>query len=178
MKGVKLNVGCGEFLADGWLNIDMVETESIRPNRVVDLYDLPDDITNLAAVYCGHVLEHIPPDRLGAMLSDLRARMMPGAPIACVGPDLDRAARLYGQGQLDKATFDMCHADVGDKQWFGDYHYWECREGAVVDALIGAGFREVRAVALGSRELDLFPVVSRAPWQCAVLAEAPREGDA
>lgn len=170
---VWLNVGCGEFRAEGWLNIDMVETESIRPDRVVDLYDLPDDITDLSAVYCGHVLEHIPPDRIEDVLSTLSFRMRSWAPIVVVGPDIDRATHLYRAGLLDQATFDMCHADVGDKQWFGDYHYWECREADVVRHLEFAGFQRVRALPLDSVELDPYPVVSRAPWQCAAIGWAP-----
>lgn len=169
---MRLNVGCGEFRAEYWINLDMVETDNIKPDLVVDLYALPEDITGLTAVYCGHVMEHVPTDRIVAVLSDLRSRMIPGAGIACVGPDIDRATDMYNAGQLDKETFDMCHANVGDKQWFGDYHYWACRESELASYMIEAGFSEVHAVSMASHELDLYPVVSRVTWQCAVIGTA------
>lgn len=169
---MRLNVGCGEFLAAGWTNMDMVVTDIIHPDLVMDLYDLPDSITGLTAVYCGHVMEHIPPERIVAVLSDLRARMVSGAGIACVGPDIDRATAMYSAGQMDKATFDMCHAHVGDKQWFGDYHYWACRESELAAYMQEAGFSDVHAVPLDSAELDPYPVTSRVAWQCAVVGTA------
>lgn len=170
----KLNVGCGEFRAKGWLNVDVVasKTHRIKPDLVVDVFDLPPDITSLDSVYCGHFLEHLRPNRIVPCLVHLRSRMRPGAEIAVVGPDVNRATNMYREGKLDEQTWRACHATLGDSEWEGCNHYWDCSEGEVIDYLKEAGFMGVRPVDIGSPELNPYPVVARVRWQCAVLAMA------
>lgn len=173
---MKLNVGCGEYRAHGWLNIDVVRREDLRivPDLVVDVFDLPPEIKDLEAVYCGHFLEHLQPERVVDCLKHLRSRMAPGAEIAIVGPDIHKATAMYRQGTLDMGTWQACHKSkpTDEEGWVGANHYWDCHEQAVAEFLTEAGFTSVMPIPIISARLNSFPVVARVVWQCAVLATA------
>jgi hypothetical protein len=166
---VRLNVGCGEFRAEGWLNIDVVQNEHVASDLVASVTDLPAHVTGLTAVYCGHVLEHIPHDAVVPALRVLRERMVPGARIMCVGPDVHRAEAMFRAGEIDETTCRSCHAETRPPRWAGDAHHWDCHEAELVTLLTEAGFVDVHAVAVGGRYLlTEWPLVSGVGWQCAV----------
>lgn len=58
----KLDLGAGNFQAEGkeWVTLDIVST--FRPNVLGSAYALPFADDSLSAVKCHHVLEHIPRD--------------------------------------------------------------------------------------------------------------------
>lgn len=162
---MKLNVGCGEFYADGWFNIDVTKNEQVSPDFVGTI----DDLDGMyEAVYCGHVLEHIPYDRVHANLIAIREHMQLGAHIMCVGPDVDRAAEMFAVGTIGEETYRTCLADAGAQRWDGDYHHWNCREAELLALLEAAGFTDVHPVAVDSQYLlTEWPLVSGIGWQCA-----------
>lgn len=163
---MKLNVGCGEFYARGWTNMDAVRNQQVRPDIVGSLTRLPDEVAAVEQVYLGHVLEHLPYIEVPAALRGLWARCAPGARVGVVGPDCQRAQALHARGAIDSATLEGARS--GDRRWPGDAHLWECNEADLVGLLCASGL-EARPVPVSSGELDGFPVVSRAPWQCAAV---------
>jgi hypothetical protein len=167
---VRLNVGCGDHYADGWTNLDLNPGDTVRPDVVGSLTELPPQISGVTAVYCGHVLEHLPFYSLASALRGLWARCVPGATVALVGPDVDRANLLHERGEI---TAETLHGAIhGAGRWHGDEHLWACTEQLLLDVARVSGL-DARPVPIGSPELDAFPVVSRAPWQCAILGAAP-----
>jgi hypothetical protein len=172
---MRLNVGCGEFKAKGWWNVDMVEIGegyNITPDQIVDVsLPLPENIDALTMVYMGHFLEHIHPAHIQIVFDRIKERMLKGARICVVGPDVRRAKVMYDNGQIDKAQYDNCRAGAGAAHWPGDYHYWDCYEEGVVLKLTWAGFRNITPVPMNSRALDDWPVTARTDWQCAVIGE-------
>ncbi|GKQ35187.1 hypothetical protein [Streptomyces sp. A012304] len=168
---MKLNVGCGNHYAPGWTNLDPNPGVSVRPDIVGSLTDLPRSVVCVTAVYLGHVLEHLPYDIVVPALRGLWERCEPGAAVAVVGPDVDRARALHADGAIDQATLDG--AVYGAGRWAGDVHLWECTEAALLDAAAASGLADVRPVPVDSPSLDAFPIVSRAPWQCAIHGTVP-----
>jgi hypothetical protein len=166
---VRLNVGCGEFRAEGWVNMDLATNEFVKPDLVGSLLYLPPaaELSNVEQVYLGHVLEHISPNIIASALQVLWSRCVDGARIAIVGPDVDRAGRLHFDNKLDWTT--LSEALTGGKRWDGDQHLWSCNEERLLRLVKMSGLRRCRAVPIGSSDLDDFPVTSRAPWQCAVI---------
>lgn len=172
MAVTHLNVGCGDFPAPPpWTNLDTTSNGHVKPDIVGDLLDLPPDLVGLTAVYLGHVLEHLPAEAVTGALIRLRRRMTWGGRVAVVGPDVPTAQALHGRGLLDTATLDGARYGAG--RWAQDVHLWECDGPKVVLMLEAAGWRHVHQIPIGSRDLDAWPVTSRAAWQCAVLAAAP-----
>lgn len=166
---MKLNVGCGEFRAPGWINLDLAAAGPRQPDVIGSVIELPVRTDALTAAYCGHVLEHLPIEDVGAALSELRRALQPRAELMVVGPDCRRAARLHEQGALDRATLDG--ARLGAGRWAGDEHLWECDERQLVELLHAAGFADIWPVPQ-SLVSTSWPVVARVDWQCAVRALA------
>lgn len=177
---MKLNIGCGEFSAPRpWLNVDTIQLNSINPDVIADVFGLPSYIQNLEAVYCGHFLEHIKPEKVTAALTTLKERMRPQAKICVVGPDVHRAYKMMLEGKLDKETYQHTQKSPPDHapEWDGDFHHWDCHEEAVVEYLRRAGFADITPVPIRSHLLDAFPVTARVAWQCAVLATNPGDNN-
>lgn len=154
---MKLNVGCGRFRANGWINID--NDPNVIADQVADLTDLPPQLHGLTAVYLGHILHLIPPNEVPAVLAQLWTRCQSGAQIAAVGPD---ALRLLDQNlDLDKVADHLG----------GPARQWACNQQRLVDLMRASGLQRVRPVMPDSDELQGFPVVSQVGWQCAARGQ-------
>jgi SAM-dependent methyltransferase len=160
-----LNVGSGSFPVPGWINIDGNEkTAPVVDVRTDMRRPLPFQDESFEAVYCGHVLEHIRWENLRGFLDDLWRVMKPGAEIAIVGPDHERARA----GGYPDEIVHACYGDPDRDDGTGEPHVWTCTTQAVVEVLDGT-FTDV--TALDIRDLpEHWPAISRAWWQCAVLA--------
>lgn len=167
---MKLNVGCGDHYAHGWTNLDAHPGSTVRPDIVGDLTNLPSEVRGVTAVYLGHVLEHIPLTEVVTALRHLWKRCTPEAEVAIVGPDCDRARAMWAAGEIDEATADG--AIHGACRWPGDEHLWECGQERLLTLVLASGL-EGFAVPLDDSALDVFPVVSRVGWQCAVVGDVP-----
>jgi|RhiMetdeSRZDD1v2_1073273.scaffolds.fasta_scaffold00494_60 predicted SAM-dependent methyltransferase len=155
---MKVNVGCGRFPANGWINIDA--DPGVIADRVIDItQNLPPDITGITAVYLGHILHLIPPADVPVALHQIWQRCQPGAQVAIVGPD---ALRLLDKG-LDMAKI---YQHLG-----GDQRAWACDARRLLDIVRMSGLQRARPVDIDSEHLQGFPVVSRVTWQCAVRGQ-------
>lgn len=165
-----LNIGCGEFPAPSpWVNMDITSNDQVQPNLIGSLLDLPHEVQGLERVYLGHVLEHLPREAIPSALEQLWKRCRPGAMAAAVGPDVIKAWELVITGQLDQET--AIEAATGGCRWPGDKHLWACTEQEMVSMFRISGIKLASTVWIGSRQLDPFPVTSRAEWQCAVIGQ-------
>lgn len=164
---MKVNVGCGEFPADGWLNIDCTHPSAdVRFDVTTGLPPVGGPIDRL---YAGHVLEHLSLDDLPAILAAWRCSpdVTPNTILAVVGPDCDAGDRLLAQGLLLPDT----HRDIltGGDRWPGDQHLWRSTEGDTARVLRAAGWSPTPATDWQLRD-DGWPVVALVGWQFALLA--------
>ena len=90
----KLNCGCGDRYAKGWVNIDF---DSAHPEvqRVNLLRRLPFADGAFDAVYSSHVLEHFAPTTAEALLGECHRVLKPGGILRSVVPDLENTCREY-----------------------------------------------------------------------------------
>jgi len=65
----KLNFGCGDRLAEGWVNIDFHSSDR-RVKRVNLLAGFPYPENSFDVVYSSHVLEHFTPDQALFLLKE------------------------------------------------------------------------------------------------------------
>lgn len=160
---MRLNVGCGDHYAPGWINVDIEANRLVRPDVVADARALPFNLREARAIYFGHVLEHLPYAEAAELLVQLRRRLAPGTPVLVVGPDVLRAATF------DEETYRL--ARDGRGAWAHDIHLWSCHESLLVDMLRAAEFHSV--IAQPVEDVPLFwPVASRIGWQAAVGGRA------
>ena len=90
----KLNLGCGNRFAQGWINIDF-HSESPEVIRVNLLGRLPFDDNSFDVVYSSHVLEHFAPDTAQALLRECHRILKPNGILRTVLPDLETGCREY-----------------------------------------------------------------------------------
>lgn len=175
----KVNIGCGEQYAEGWVNVD----HQSMPHRK----DLVLDVRNplpwsrqagqergelIDFCYLGHVLEHLRIEEVIVFLRRLRAAMSPSGVVMVVGPDCVRAEGLAVTQTLEVPLEQIRH---GAGRWQGDVHRWECTEWGVYRLLESTGWVDIARVGIKNVPA-LWPVAFRGPrWQCAVSAR-PGEG--
>lgn len=76
---MKLNLGCGDHRApEPWVNVD--SWSGVRPDVLADVRALPWPDKSAEAIYCGHVLEHLPLDQVGLALAEVRRVLAPPGP--------------------------------------------------------------------------------------------------
>lgn len=179
---MKLNLGCGPYYAVGWTNVEYPGAQYRCDVEADFLAPLPPELTDLEAVYMGHFLEHLPLGEIPSALRALRDRMLPGAPIAVVGPDTKKAYDMFTRGLIPFSLYELCKRHKNPTP--GHSHLWDCTEELVVHLLSSAGFTSVAPIPLSPAQaqdpssltamvLRDFPVVAYDAWQCAVVARAP-----
>ena len=90
----KLNLGCGNRFAQGWINIDF-HSESPEVLSVNLLGRLPFADNSFDVVYSSHVLEHFAPDTAQALLRECHRILKPNGILRTVLPDLETGCREY-----------------------------------------------------------------------------------
>lgn len=155
---MRLNVGCGDWPQPGWVNVDVCP--AVHPQVVAAADRLPFADRSMAAVYLGHVLEHVPLRSVTAVLAEVGRVLAAGGVVCTVGPDLDRAAGV------DPVTFDAIR--FGERRWPGDCHMWE-PTAALTGRLLAAVWADTVEVPVGDVDGG-WPLVSRAGWQCAFVS--------
>jgi hypothetical protein len=167
---LRLNLGCGEQYADGWINVDHAGSPH-RRDQTVDLTgELPWPEESIERIYAGHLLEHLTLDECHELLTKLYACMKPRGVLMVVGPDVNIAARLEAEGHVLEVPLDQLRFGAG--RWAGDVHLWECTHAQLVNLVADAGWNNVQALNIEDVH-GLWPVAFRGPrWQVAVYAEA------
>lgn len=164
---MRLNIGCGEFPAPGWVNIDMThEAADVRHDATTGLPVFGEPISR---IYAGHVLEHLAFDDVPDILRRWRddPEVYETTQLAVVGPDCDRGLIQLREGRIDQDQYDQL--DVRKGRWPGEDHLWRCTEALAVD-VVRAGDWEPRVVTLQELADDGWPLTSLIGWQFALLA--------
>lgn len=164
---MRINLGCGDQYAHGWINVDHGSPH--QKDLDVDLTgELPWPPNSVERVYAGHVLEHLTLSQCTGLLERLLSRMVPGGQLLVVGPDVERAQAMADAGTLLDITMDELRHGAG--RWSGDVHHWECTPQAIISMLRATGWKEVSEVYMETVPAD-WPVAFRGPrWQCVVSA--------
>ncbi len=161
---MKLNLGCGNFPREGWVNIDRSEgttASPCRPDVIADIRSLPFEDASADAVYCGHVLEHLSIDDVTVALQEVCRVLKDDGRCVIVGPDFDRATNDFPE---------MCEAiwpGPFEGEWEGETHQW-CATATNTLELVRQTFPEAKEVILS--KLTGWPVVSFVEWQFAIEA--------
>lgn len=187
-----LNAGCGTHYAHGWVNVDVWQDATTKPDVLaVPGEPYPFEDNTFDAVYLGHVLEHIPWPKVPEFLDDIFRIAKPKAPILIVGPDVIRTIRLWAENKepWHMVLSTMEHQDVNyqpgreDKVWDGAYHHWNCHEDRVAKLLTTMG---KKVTPYSGRIPDnpsqkswydtgtdiTWPVVGKHHWQFGILTYA------
>jgi predicted SAM-dependent methyltransferase len=105
----RLNLGCGDRLLDGYVNLDIAQGHQIYPLQ--DIYKVQGQLRPVAGeglleIRASHVLEHFSHRLTRQVLADWIDRLRPGGVLRLAVPDLAWIARHYLAGEpLPVAAF-------------------------------------------------------------------------
>lgn len=154
---MKLNVGCGDYPLDGFVNLDAnpATPADVHADAMVYLRDCPD--ATFAGVYAGHFLEHLTPDDAQRFLAECYRVLAPGGQLGIVVPDTREVMRRWLDGAIDAVEFpfgvywpiadlnSVCamflYSTVQDSP-----HRWSYDRDTLGRAMAAAGFRKLREI--------------------------------
>ncbi len=117
----RLHVGCGGNLLDGWLNTDYQPQRDVMYLDATGMVGIPDE--SFDAVFCEHMIEHLPLPDAQALLAGLHRVLKPGARIRVVTPSLDAFCAMVLQPSVGRDYLD----------WFRNFR--SCPTADEVDAI-------------------------------------------
>lgn len=174
---MRINIGPGPHYQEGWTNVDVEQVRDIfrADVYVEDPMVLPFEDDSADEFYLAHILEHIPWEDVPTYITEVYRVLKPGGKAIIIGPDLIRGLELWKQGKLQRDFTDSDPGLLGMLEWANlpgweaPRHYWNSEEKRILSLLKPSEWDAI-PVDISSKELDPYPVVSRAPWQCAIIA--------
>lgn len=144
MQGLKLNVGCGWHVDDGWVNIDLARHPRATrdPDIFADVRKIPLDDGCAGVIKAIHIFEHFYEWEVGDLLAEWNRLLQTGGRLVMEMPDVIKCAKnlldnkedqycmwgFYGDPRPEEPL--MCH------KWGWSFH-------TVKPVLKRAGFRDI-----------------------------------
>lgn len=148
---IRLNLGCGDKILDGYLNADFAASrKSVSPDVMMDLRR-PAFAERVAdEILCVHVIEHFYVWEAEAMLKSWRGILKPGGRIVLECPNLLSAARALLEDPVRGARLDRSGKDTmwplyGDPRWRDPLmcHKWGYTPHSLKELLRRCGYRKL-----------------------------------
>lgn len=98
MAGICLNLGAGDMPVAGYVSCDSQPYPGIEIVCRIPTERLPFEDGEVAHIYCGHMIEHLPPWDVLPTLEECYRVLAPGGTLTLVCPDADKA-RLFAESQ-------------------------------------------------------------------------------
>jgi predicted SAM-dependent methyltransferase len=97
---LKLHLGSGENLIDGWVNVDFNGPPGTIHYDLTRSFPIPDE--SVTFIFNEHFIEHITRDQALALLSECRRVLRNGGVIRLSTPDLRKLVDEYAGGRVDE----------------------------------------------------------------------------
>jgi len=150
---LKLNLGCGDKILDGYVNVDVVESRAgMKPDVLCDLHKLtPFSDNSVDEVLSVHVIEHFWRWEVADILKEWVRVLKPGGKMVLECPNLFSACMEFlrnpkqasGPGPEGQRTMWVFY---GDPRWQDPYmvHRWGYTPESLGELMQEAGLMEVR----------------------------------
>jgi predicted SAM-dependent methyltransferase len=144
---VRLNLGCGDKLWPGFINVDFSDNHSgMKPDVECDITKLtfPDDYAD--EIHAIHVIEHLDRPGIYEVLREWRRVLKPGGKLVIECPCLDKIrVHLYRMPPKDIHFIRLTMVGLYGEYWRGDdrmMHRWCYSAHELVNILNRAEFKE------------------------------------
>lgn len=109
MEETRYNLGCGDDVRDGYVNVDVRESVGVVAGDIREPYELIRRFGHPKEVVMQDVLEHLPWREADDVLGEWCQHLLPGGGIYVQVPNMARFARnlLNGRCPLDKVRSDI-----------------------------------------------------------------------
>ena len=157
----KINLGGGDFVREGWCNLDVSTGYDVSRRLLKEFKD-----ESIEIIYSSHFLEHIPPERVRILLENVY-RILKNEGVARIsGPDLDLFTEMVLKGEKQFMSFVVTFYERSDMgcdwlQWylymcgnpeqFGrpnshppTQHCWMVSANIIIYFLVAAGFEPTK----------------------------------
>jgi len=91
--GLQINVGCGDIVVPGWINIDQHPRDGAHYMHVVNGLRFADGAA--ARIHCEHFLEHLQYEHARRFLAECHRVLEPGGWLRVIVPDAGRYCEAY-----------------------------------------------------------------------------------
>jgi SAM-dependent methyltransferase len=152
-RPLRLNLGCGDKILPGYVNVDVVEARAgMRPDIVCDLHDLaPFDDASADEILSVHVVEHFWRWEVLDVLREWVRVLRPGGRLVLECPNLASACAAFLEdpstlARADEAGQRTMWVFYGDPRWRDPLmvHRWGYTPESLCALLEEAGLRDVR----------------------------------
>lgn len=167
-----LDIGCGPHKLEHpeWVGFDLYTNYEIPPDVQGDVFRLPFKDKTFKKVYLGHLLEHLPWDRIPLALAEVIRVTVPGGRVMVVGPCIWKA---IDQGMPHWLLKQIARTEPGDTNIVGSGHEWTPDTGLTLEAMQLGGLKNVTEVPVVGIARPQWPNTVSAGWQVAAMGITP-----
>jgi len=119
--GVKLNLGCGNEILDGYINIDRYNNTG-NVDLSCDLGSLPFADESVDEIYTSHVFEHIAINDIYGVMTEWRRVLRNKGRLQMYLPNLEHEVRIWLDTPDDRKWFEV-HRIFGSQSHEGNTHF-------------------------------------------------------
>lgn len=120
---LKLNLGCGDQLLDGFINVDKYDKEA---DVQADIVELPFEDNTVEMITAYQVIEHIPYNKSEQMFKEMYRVLQDGGKAILETPDIDVVCRkILEDGLTDQWMFNLVgeYYRPWDKNRYDDWEH-------------------------------------------------------
>jgi len=141
----KLNYGCGESNLEGYINVDIIENELVKPDKVADIKKgpLPFDDGYFEEILFLHCIEHIEIPYWPYIFGEFQRLLQRGGRLVISWPEFEVCAKYFIENHKGHRDF-WRHTLYGRQLYPGDYHLVPMRTDEVVLMLSRFGFYDIK----------------------------------
>ena len=145
---MRLNLGCGRMVLDGWFNVDVVANAKAPrpPEMLCDNRNVPLSAACADEVMAIHVLEHFYRWEVEDVLTEWVRLLAPGGRLILEMPDLELACRNVLAGSTDQMGMWPLYGDPSHRDPYM-CHRWAWTYSTLEPILLHVGLSDVRRAA-------------------------------
>lgn len=151
---VRLNIGCGRHVLDGWVNVDVVRSPRAKrdPEVFALAHDIPLESGCADEVMAIHVIEHFyywkreredQEPGVFDVLAEWRRLLKKGGVLTLELPDIEKCARNLLAGDIDNLHMWGFYGDPSERDPYM-CHRWGYTPKTMEALLLKAGFADIR----------------------------------
>ncbi len=120
---IRLNLGCGESKLEDFVNIDMVKTNDVMPDLVLDVRKerFPYEDESVDDVWMLHSIEHIERYYWNHLFQEVYRVLKPNGVFLLSYPEFGECAKRFIENKDNNRIF-YSHTLYGRQLWDSDYH--------------------------------------------------------